>query len=232
MEKQRKQMYGLLFDMDGVLADTEAIIAEATIEMFRDLYGVEYAPHDFLPFVGTGAVRYTQGPADMKGVTIDLEKALEVRYDNFVRLLHSGRELRFPGVVELIDAAHVSAEWDLAIATSSPKPKALETLEAAKVPFEKFTKIISGDMVTHKKPDPEIYLAAAAALGIAPAHCVVIEDAIEGIKAAKAAGMVCIAVTNTFPADRLTEADRIVDSLTEVSLGFCRAMLNGKASAS
>ncbi|HOE66370.1 MAG TPA: HAD-IA family hydrolase [Candidatus Hydrogenedentes bacterium] len=216
---------GLLFDMDGVLADTEAIIAEATIQMYRDLYGVTLEPKDFLPFVGTGAVRYTQGPADAAGFAIDLDKALEVRYDNFVALLNSGRNITFPGVLDLIDAAYASPDWDLAIATSSPGPKAMETLAAAKIPVEKFTKIISGDMVTHKKPHPEIYLRAATELGIEPACCAVIEDAIEGVKAAKAAGMPCLAVTNTFPREQLFEADLVVNSLADVDLQMLCGLL-------
>lgn len=76
--------YGLIFDVDGVLADTEALIARATIAMYRELYGLELTPEDLLPYVGTGAVRYTQGPAEERGLEIELEMALRKRYENFI----------------------------------------------------------------------------------------------------------------------------------------------------
>ena len=84
---------------------------------------------------------------------------------------------------------------------------------------------INGDMVTHKKPNPEIYLTAAQALGINPADCVVIEDAVEGIKAAKAAGMRCIAITNSFPAEKLRDADLVVDSAEHINLEILHQIL-------
>ena len=77
---------------------------------------------------------------------------------------------------------------------------------------------ITGDDIRHPKPDPEIYLRAASELGLFPTQCVVIEDSIAGAEAAKAASMRCIAVTNTFPGERLRMADRIVDSLDEISV--------------
>ena len=87
--------YGLIFDVDGVLADTEALIARATIAMYRELYGLELTPEDLLPYVGTGAVRYTQGPAEERGLEIELEMALRKRYENLspcsVGRLHPSR---------------------------------------------------------------------------------------------------------------------------------------------
>ena len=70
--------FALIFDMDGVLADTEALIARASIEMYRELYGLELAPEDFRPYIGTGAVRYVEGPAEDAGITLrDLDEAIE-----------------------------------------------------------------------------------------------------------------------------------------------------------
>jgi beta-phosphoglucomutase-like phosphatase (HAD superfamily) len=62
---------GLIFDLDGVIADTERFIALATREMFRELYGVEFDLDEFRPYVGTGAVRYVEGPAEKAGIAID-----------------------------------------------------------------------------------------------------------------------------------------------------------------
>ena len=220
-------MNGIIFDMDGVLADTEGIIAEATIKMFHDLYGVDMSPEDFHPFIGTGAIRYVEGPAENFGITIDIDKAVAVRHENFAALLESGKDISLPGVHPLVNAAAAHPHWKLAIATSSPREKSLATIKAARLDPGIFDAYIHGDMITHKKPDPEICYAAAEALGLPPSQCVVIEDAITGIAAAKAAGMKAIAVTNSFPAEKLAQADRIVPSLEEVTLESLETMLDG-----
>ncbi|MBI4557980.1 MAG: HAD family phosphatase [Candidatus Hydrogenedentes bacterium] len=211
--------YGLVFDVDGVLADTEALIARATIAMFRELYNVEMRPEDFRPYIGTGPYKYVEGPAAKYGVALrDVEEAIHQRQVHFVRLLHEGNSIAFPGVNELILAAARDSNWKLAIATSSSREKSEVSLRAAEVPFEKFDAYISGDLVRNKKPHPEIYLKAAAAIHLSPTLCIAVEDAITGVASAKAAGMKCLAVTNTFRPDELQQADLIVSSLTQVGL--------------
>ena len=69
----------VIFDMDGVLADTEPLIADATIRMFQDCYGVSLTREDFRPFIGTGAVRYVEGSAEAANIAIDLDEAIRVR---------------------------------------------------------------------------------------------------------------------------------------------------------
>lgn len=219
------ERYGLIFDMDGVLADTEPLIARASIDMFRELYKVELTADDFRPFIGTGAVRYVEGPAQALGIAIDLDHALEVRLNNFKKLLDAGECQACPGAVELVEAAAGSGDWKLAIATSSPRPKAMPTLEAAGIPVEMFSEIITGDMVTHKKPHPEIYEAAQKAVGFPKENCIVIEDAVTGVESAKAAGLKCIAVTNSFRRDELAEADVVLSSLEDVNLSLLRRII-------
>jgi HAD superfamily hydrolase (TIGR01509 family) len=217
--------YALIFDMDGVLADTESLIARASIAMFRELYGVEMQPEDFRPFIGTGAVRYVEGPAEQHGVTIDIDAAVERRHENFVALIDSGESIAMPGAAELVADAAEHPDWKLAIATSSPTAKAIATLKAAKIDVPAFDVIVTGDMVTHKKPHPEIYLATSEQVGITPNNCVVVEDALTGVTSAKAAGMSCLAITNSFPAEELVEADRIVDSLEQVNVAALQGLV-------
>ncbi len=217
--------YGLIFDMDGVIADTEALIAEATIKMFRDLYGAELAPEDFYPYIGTGAVRYVEGPAQDHHITINLEEAIEVRHQNFVALLDKGDDISLPGVKPLIEAASDDPYWKLAIATSSPLKKSLETLKAARVSPDPFDAYITGDHVVHKKPHPEIYLKAADSIDLDPERCVVMEDAVTGVASAKAAGMKVVGITNSFKPKDLAQADRIVSSLEEITLADLRRMI-------
>ena len=217
--------YGLVFDMDGVLADTESLIARATIEVYREFFGLELAPEDFRPYIGTGAYRYTVGPAEERGIDIDAEKAMQRRHDNFVALLEAGECLPCPGALELVNAASTTPGWQLAVATSSPEQKARATWKAIELPLEKFSLLVTGDHVTHKKPHPEIYIRTFEQLGLEPSTCVVVEDAVTGVEAAKAAGAQCLAVTSSFSAEELAQADRIVSSLAEVNMAVLEGML-------
>lgn len=218
-------MYGLIFDCDGVLADTEAAVCKATIDMFRDMYGVEMVEADFTPYIGTGPIRYTEAPAAAYGLAIDLDAAIAKREENFVAILDGGDDISFPGIHALIDSALAHEGWKLGIATSSSRSKSRKSLGAAGVPFKKFDAYKTGDDVVAKKPAPDIYLRAAEELGIAPEHCVGIEDSINGVEAVKAAGMVCVAVTNSFEASKLGRADLVVDSLESLSLSDLQAMI-------
>lgn len=215
----------LIFDVDGVLADTETCIAQATIEMFKELYDVDLTPEDFRLFIGTGAVRYTEGPAQALGLAIDLERALAVRHDNFVRIINSGDSIASPGAIELLQTAS-SARWKIAIATSAPKDKFKQTMRAADIPLNYFQVIVTGDLVTHKKPHPEIYTKAAHLLGVPPNRCVVVEDAINGVQSAKAADMACIGYTSSFTHDQLSAADLTVDSLTQIDLPVLESLVS------
>ena len=210
--------YGLIFDLDGVIADTESRIAKATAAMFKELYDHEFTEADFEPFIGMGAVRYTQGPAEAAGLEIDLEKALEVRLEKFEALLSDGDPVTFPGVHDLISAAASDGNWKLGLATSSPKDKALATLAAAKVEADVFDALVTGDMIKRPKPNAEIYVSAALVMRMPPTRCVAIEDSYHGITAAKDGCLKCVGVTTTFGADRLGDADILVDSLEEISL--------------
>jgi beta-phosphoglucomutase-like phosphatase (HAD superfamily) len=84
---------------------------------------------------------------------------------------------------------------------------------------------VNGDDVTQKKPSPDLFLLAAERMAIDPASCVVIEDDPNGIRAAKAAGSSCIAVTNTFAAEHLAEADLICSSLEEITLETIQGLI-------
>ena len=123
----------------------------------------------------------------------------------------------FPGVLELMSAALAAEDFNVAIATSSTREKSQLTLESAKIPYRQMV-YINGSMVKNKKPDPELFLLAVEQLKIAAGNCAVIEDAPNGVAAAKAAGCKCIAVTNSTTADKLSRADMIVETLTEVSI--------------
>ena len=217
-------MIGLVFDIDGVVADTESVNAAVSVEVFRDLCGIKVKAEDFRPFLGTGDTRYMTGVAERYGVEIDPERATALRQEKFLAVLARDGMAPYPGVIDLMTAARDADDVGLAIATSGNKAKQFPVLEAIRADRGWFDVVITGDDVTRKKPDPQIYLLTAERLGLAPGRCVVIEDAPAGVAAAKGAGMACIAVTNTVDARALAGADRIVRTLDEIALADVRAL--------
>jgi beta-phosphoglucomutase len=215
------KLYGLIFDVDGVIADTEGPTAEATIKVFEDLFGIKNVKtEDFEAGIGKGAVAYIKAAAKVHGLELtdkQVAQAEKVREENFIKLLQERPLPAFPGVLELINAALARADFRLAIATSSSREMSEVAVRGAKVPCDRMA-YISGNDVKNKKPHPEIFLLAAERIGIPPASCVVIEDSPGGVEAAKAAGAKCIAVTNTTTPENLRRADFICESLTQIDL--------------
>jgi len=214
-------LYGLIFDVDGVIADTEAVNARASIRVFEYLFGVkDVKREDFEAGLGRGAEEYVKAAAGVHGLELtkeQVEKATQLRQEYFLKILSEEPLPAFPSVLELIEGAMQREDFRVAIATSSTPEKSRAVLNAAKVPYQKMV-YIKGDDVTNKKPDPELFLLAAERMGIEPANCVVIEDAPNGVQAARAAGAKCIAVTNSTNAEKLCEADLVCDSLEQIDL--------------
>ena len=215
------KLYGLIFDVDGVIADTEGPTAKATIKVFEDLFGIKNVKaEDFEAGIGKGAVAYIKAAAKVHGLEMtdeQLAQAENIREENFIRLLEQSPLPAFPGVLELIDAALTRPDFRLAIATSSSREMSEVAVRGAKVPCDRMA-YISGNDVKNKKPHPEIFLLAAERIGIPPASCVVIEDSPGGVEAAKAAGAKCVAVTNTTTPENIRQADLICDSLEQIDL--------------
>ena len=215
------KLYGLIFDVDGVIADTEAVNARVSIKVFADLFGVEgVVREDFEAGLGRGAQEYVKAAARVHGMELtdeQVEEATQLRQECFLDILSEEPLPPLPGVLELMERAVQREDFRVAIATSGTLEKSSAVLNAAKVPYQQMV-YINGNDVKNKKPDPELFLLAAAGIGIDPANCVVIEDAPNGIQAAKAAGARCIAVTNSADAAKLQQADLICDSLEQIDL--------------
>jgi len=208
-------LQAVIFDMDGVLTDSEPLINAAAITMFREK-GIAVQPEDFLPFVGTGEDRYIGGVADKYGIALDLPNAKKRTYEIYLELVPT--KLRaFPGAVELVRACQ-SAGLKIAVASSADLIKINANLNQIGLPPECWHAIVSGDDVTQKKPAPDIFLAAARKLGAEPSVCAVVEDAVHGVEAAKAAGMWCVGVAQSFPAEQLKAADLVRERIADVSL--------------
>ncbi|XP_025791683.1 protein SUPPRESSOR OF QUENCHING 1, chloroplastic isoform X1 [Panicum hallii] len=195
----------VLFDMDGVLCNSEKPSRQAGVDVFAEM-GVEVTVDDFVPFMGTGEANFLGGVARVKGVKyFNPESAkkrfFEIYLDKYAKP-NSG--IGFPGALELIIECK-NAGLKVAVASSADRIKVDANLAAACLPVSLFDAIVSADAFENLKPAPDIFLAASKNLGVDTSECIVIEDALAGVQAAKAAEMRCIAVTTTLEEDALQQ---------------------------
>lgn len=209
------QIRAVIFDMDGVLVDSEPLINAAAIEMFKEK-GLVVQPADFLPFVGAGENRYIGGVAEKYHFPLDLPAAKKRTYEIYLDLVPTRLEA-FPGAYDLVLACRNTA-LRIAVASSADQIKVVANLQKIRLPLDFWDAVIVAEDVKHQKPAPDIFQAAARKLNLAPSLCVVVEDAVNGVQAAKAAGMRCIALATTFPAERLQEADVVREDISQVKL--------------
>jgi HAD superfamily hydrolase (TIGR01509 family) len=212
---QTSKIRAVIFDMDGVLVDSEPLINAAAIAMFREK-GLLVQPEDFLPFVGAGEDRYIGGVAEKYHFPLDVPEAKRRTYEIYLDLVPS-RLQAFPGAVEFVHACR-DAGLLIAVASSADRIKVNANLQKMGLPREFWDAVVWAEDVENKKPAPDIFLSAAKKLGVRPSDCVVIEDAVNGVQAAHAAGMMCIAVAQTFPADRLQDADLIREKISDIQV--------------
>jgi len=203
---------GILFDMDGVLVDSEKFICKAAILMFGEL-GIKARPKDFLPFVGTGENSYIGGVAALYGVKEDIIYMKERTYSIYEKITH-GNLQPLPGVLSFISKCRMK-NLKMAVATSADKVKMLINLKEIGLDESLFDATVNGLEVARKKPFPDIFITAALKLGVKPQECLVVEDAVSGVQAAKAAGSRCLALTTSFSRELLYEADWISASLAD-----------------
>jgi len=204
---------GVLFDMDGVLVDSESFICNAAMIMFKEL-GTSVTPEDFKSFTGMGENRYIGGVAEKHKVHINIEQVKARTYEIYEELV-TGKLSPLPGAHEFIAKCRTKG-FKLVLATSADRIKMEVNLREIGLAGDTFNSIITGIDVENKKPAPDIYLKAAKSVGLEPNECLVVEDAVSGVEAAKAAGCKCLAVTTSFEASFLTEADWICESLLKV----------------
>lgn len=205
--------------MDGVLTDSEPLICLAAVTMFREK-GVAVQPDDFVPFVGTGEDRYLGGVAAKYHFPIDLAAAKKRTYEIYLKLVPEKLNA-FPGAPELVRACRRGG-LKVAVASSADYIKIEANLRQIGLPPAEWDALVAAEDAEHKKPAPDIFLAAARKLGLAPEECVVIEDAVNGIQAAKAAGMRCVAVAQTFVPDKLGAADWVKAGVKDITVDELR----------
>ena len=209
--------WGLIFDVDGVIADTEPLAMDATREVFHRLNRADVSREDMLALIGSTATAYFDALCKLYAPGADRARLVLEHNKILLSKLRQSRDLVFPGVRSLFVRALVDDHCRVGIATGSGRARSQATITACSLPIDGLTAWVTGDDIKRPKPDPEIYLATASKLGMPPQRCLAIEDSVAGVRAAKTAGMTCIAVTNTFPEAALLDADAIVSDLTDLT---------------
>ena len=207
-----------IFDMDGVIIDSEPIHTRVKMDTFRH-FGIEFDEAELVHYMGRtsddlfGTVAASCGRTDIKA-----KDMVEYKHSHYLEVLKSGTIEPVAGARELIKNIYDSG-LPLALATSSWQVVMDTVLDAFDI-RKYFKSVLSGGSLPASKPDPAIYLISAERLGVPPEGCTVIEDTEAGITAAKRAGMYCIAFHNPHSGKQdLGKADEIVESLSEVKWG-------------
>jgi len=202
----------IIFDMDGTLVDSETLHFEAWKQTLQ-LHGIKRFPFsEFISYVGTSNEELAADYIESDGLGADIVQLVDEKQVIYLEKLSGIKPLG--GVVTMVNA--FVGICRLAVASSSDcieLEEILRTLDLRSC----FEQVVGGDMVTQKKPAPEIYLKTAGLLSLAPDECVAVEDSEPGLVAAKEAGMFVIAVPNALSRDHdFSRADLVVERIDQI----------------
>ena len=191
----------ILFDMDGVLIESEFLMRHSAIQALAE-YGIEAKHEDFREFTGMGEDKFVGGVAEKYGHTYTFDMK-ERAYDYFGEQVKEMAHVP-AGVKEMLMALHEKG-LVMAVCSAADLRKVRYNIKAIGVDESIFSALVTGSDVERKKPFPDIYLEGARRIGMDPKDCLVVEDAVSGIKAAHAAGMDAVGVPTTFSKEELAE---------------------------
>jgi HAD superfamily hydrolase (TIGR01509 family) len=202
----------VIFDMDGVIVDSEPRHAKAFFEVLREI-GYEHTPDvNWDDYVGRSDFEVWQDFIAKYNPEHSLEQLLVMKRERVLEIIRREEPI-FAGLGELVEKLSRVCKLGLASGSERPVVEAVLSLQDLR---RFFSAVVTASEIKRGKPEPEIFLRAAELLGIAPADCWVIEDSKPGVKAGRAAGMRVIAITNTHPAQELKGATRVVKDYAEI----------------
>ncbi|MHA1296188.1 MAG: HAD family hydrolase [Promethearchaeota archaeon] len=206
--------YCVIFDMDGVLADTGEIHFESWVKMASEI-NVEFTKKFFNETFGQQSPTITR---KLVGDKFDEKKIMELanRKEKYYRDLVKDKLKPLPGVLDLLTELK-KYNFKLAVGSSGPPENVDLLLKTLKIK-DLFDVIITSADVNKSKPHPDVFLKVSEKLNISPDKCIVIEDAPVGIEAARRAGMRSIALTTTHDYKELIDADLVVKDLSYISI--------------
>lgn len=206
--------FAVIFDADGVLFDSERLSLAAFLETVAE-FGAQLDGDDIVANCGQTDAAILTYLARHHGAEIEYEAFKARKFEKYREKVAEEPVEVFEGVVDLLDAL-TQREIPFAIA-SSGSPEKIEFNLFQTGLADRFRVLVSGEELGTSKPEPGIFVHTAQLLEVSQNRCVVIEDSVNGVSAAKAANMTCVAVTNTFHRTQLRHADLVIDSLTELS---------------
>jgi beta-phosphoglucomutase family hydrolase len=213
----------VIFDMDGTLVATTEADFLAWQKLFST-HGRSLSFDEYFPLLGKKSSDVVHHILGLHGheATVAMHKKMvffeEIVKEKGIDMMPNAEQL-----LKALQAEHIP----IALATSSRVMKMKLVMKTADLD-KYFNVVVTGEEVAIGKPGPDIFLLAAKRLNVDPAQCVVIEDAASGVAAAKAAGMKCVAVTNTHHERDLQEADLVVNDLSELSLSKISGLFAGQ----
>jgi len=208
------EIAAVIWDMDGVLADTAPHHLRAWQETFAKR-GINFTEADFKRGFGIRNDAIIKNVLGEQVTPEEIEAIAREKEATFRRII--GKDIKpLPGALELLKALDEGG-IRMAIASSTTIEN-IHLIVGSLGIADYFKAVVTGHDVTEGKPSPQVFLLAAQRLGAEPKKCIVVEDAVAGVKAAKSAGMYCVAVSNSHPQEKLNEADLIVASLEMVTV--------------
>jgi len=202
----------VIFDMDGVIVDSEPLHERAFRQVFAEIGFAETHGIDFPAYYGKSDLHVWRDFVATHRPPQSIEELLARKEQHFAALLRTEQPI-FPGLPELL--ARTAASVPVGLASGSRHPTIRAVLALGDL-ARHFRAVVSSEDVAHGKPAPDIFLRTAELLAVDPARCVVIEDSAAGVTAARAAGMTAIAITNSLPADKLVHAHHVVRDYAEI----------------
>ncbi len=213
----------VVFDFDGVLANTEDLHLAAFQDVFAPRgWTLDRAAYfdRYLGFDDRGLVRGFGADRGLRVSDAEVEAILAEKFRRYENRVAKGQVL-FPTAPAAV--ARLAARYKLAIASGSLRDEILNILRLNDL-ADAFPVVVGADDVEKSKPAPDTYVAAVARLGVDPAAAVAIEDAPLGMLAARAAGLFTIGITTSYPRHALSTADLVVDSLDEVTVDVVQSL--------
>ena len=212
---RNRMIRAVIFDMDGVIVDSTECDFLAWKRVFDDA-GVKFSRSRYKASMGKRGVEVVKACMPWEVGDEEAQSFQDKKLQYFMEECIEKKGIKMiEGIGEFVELV-MKNDYQVALATAAVKERAEVVLEFTNLK-EYFPVVVAGDQVSKGKPDPETFLKAAEKLGRAPEECVVIEDAPNGVRAAKAGGMKCIAITTTHSKDELGEADKIIDSFDELT---------------
>ena len=196
------EIKAVVFDMDGLMFDTENLTYKLQKEIMQRDFGVQFSLEQYKQTIGKRFVDLPRFFADLYGEGFDFQRFHESCRGDFISYTDKFGVPVKDGLFELLNGIK-RQKIKIALATSTSRKSAMRMLELAKV-ADYFDEFVCADDVTHGKPHPEPFAKAAEKLGIAPENCLALEDSFNGIRSAHAAGMVTVMIPDLIePTDEI-----------------------------